>query len=417
MQKRKLKEKKTLSRANRNVVNQRRGYDGLRKVEEKYRMQFEFAVDAIFLADAKSGILIDCNPAAAQLVGRKKSELIGKHQRILHPSTGKNKKGFTDTYKKHFEGRGGQVIETQIITKTGEVKEVAIKSNVFKLGGRKVMQGIFRDITKRKKAEEELKRAYFRLSEARVELIQAEKANAIVQLAGGVAHEVKNPLAIIMQAVEYLKTNIRSRKKEIQDTINMIIDNIKRADNIIRSLSDFVRVTELNFRLQDIKPVIIRSLNLIKPRVKLENIKIVKRFNRNFPKVFIDDAKLEQVFVNLFLNAVQAMPNGGTIFIRGYTQKLEKLQNRVGRRESDYFQPGEKAVIIEIEDTGIGISKENLQKLYTPFFTTKGPREGAGLGLSVTRNIIDMHRGMIEVQSEEKKGTKFILTLKAQGGE
>ncbi|MDD5454517.1 MAG: ATP-binding protein [Candidatus Ratteibacteria bacterium] len=411
MSRRESKEKK-----NRSMMNQKRIYDELCKAEEKYRMQFEFAVDAIFLADVKSGILIDCNPAAAELVGRKRSELIGKHQRILHPPAAKKKKGITDTFSKHLKGKSGQVIETRVLTKTGQLKDVAIKANVFKLGGRKVIQGIFRDITERKKAEEELKKAYSRLAEARVELIQAEKANVIVQLAGGVAHEVKNPLAVIMQATEYLKRNIHSGKKDIQDTINTIVDNIKRADNIIRSLSDFVRVTELNLRLQDVKPIMTRSLELIKPRVKLENIKIVKKFIPKFPKVFVDDSKLEQVFVNLFLNAVQAMPNGGTIFVRGYTKKLDKLANRVGRRASDYFQFGEKAAIIEIEDTGIGISKENLQRLYTPFFTTKGPRGGAGLGLSVTRSIIEMHRGMIEVQSEENKGTKFVLTLKMQGG-
>lgn len=272
------------------------------------------------------------------------------------------------------------------------------------------------DITKYKNTEEELRKAYDKLSEARVELIQAEKANAVVQLAGGVAHEVKNPLAIIMQATEYLKENVLSPKKNIQDTLNMIMDSIKRADHIIRTLSDFVRITELKLKSQDIKSTIIHSLDLIKPRVKLENIKIVKEFKKNFPKVFIDSAKMEQVFINLFLNAVQAMPNGGTIFIRGYTKKLDKLAYRVGRRASDYFEFGEKAAIIEIEDTGTGISRENLHKLYTPFFTTKGPREGVGLGLSVTRNIIEMHTGMISVQSQENKGTKFIITLRIHGG-
>jgi signal transduction histidine kinase len=219
-----------------------------------------------------------------------------------------------------------------------------------------------------------------------------------------------------MQATEYLKENVHSPEKNIQDALNMIMDNIKRADHIIRTLSDFVRITELKLESQDIKLAIIRSLDLIKPRVKLENIKIVKEFKKNFPEVLLDSSKIEQVFANLFLNAVQAMPDGGTIFIRGYTKKLDKLENRVGRRASDYFKLGEKAAIIEIEDTGIGISRENLQKLYTPFFTTKGPKGGAGLGLSVTKNIIEMHTGMIKVQSQENKGTKFTITLKIHGG-
>ena len=112
------------------------------------------------------------------------------------------------------------------------------------------------------------------------------------------------------------------------------------------------------------------------------------------------------------LNAAQAMLNGGKIIIRSYDKKLEKITNGIGRREDDYFQVGEHAVIVEIEDTGSGISEENLKKIFDPFFTTKGPTGGSGLGLSVTRNIISMHKGLIDIKSQIGKGTTVIVTLK-----
>lgn len=128
----------------------------LKESEEKYHKQFEEALDAIFLADAKTGIIIDCNRAATKLVGRKKSELIGKHQRILHPPE-KIAGGFSRTYKQHLKEKEGQVLEDQIITKTGEIRDVAIKANIFELGDKKVVQGVFRDVTNKKKMEEQLR--------------------------------------------------------------------------------------------------------------------------------------------------------------------------------------------------------------------------------------------------------------------
>ena len=126
------------------------------EAEEKYRKQFEEALDAIFIADAKTGIIIDCNHAASEIVDRKKSELVGKHQRILHPPQ-ETEGGFSRTFKQHLKEKEGQVLETQIITKKGEIKDVAIKASVFQIKGTKVIQEIFRDVTEQKKVEERVR--------------------------------------------------------------------------------------------------------------------------------------------------------------------------------------------------------------------------------------------------------------------
>ena len=138
------------------ITERKKMMNALRESEEKYRRQFEEALDAIFVADAETGILVDCNPAACELVGRAKSEIVGMHQRILH-SPEKNRGEFSRTFKEHIGKKKGQILETQVITKSGEIKDVAIKANIFTLGNKTLVQGSFRDVTERKKAEELLK--------------------------------------------------------------------------------------------------------------------------------------------------------------------------------------------------------------------------------------------------------------------
>ncbi len=145
------------------ITKRKKMEKALRESEEKYRTQFEEAMDAIFIADAETGMIIDCNRAASELVGRKKSKLIGKNQRTLHLLE-EIEGQFSKTFKQHLKEKERQVLETRVITKKGEIKDVAIKANIFELKGKKLIQGIFRDITERKKMEKERKRFRERLS-------------------------------------------------------------------------------------------------------------------------------------------------------------------------------------------------------------------------------------------------------------
>jgi two-component system NtrC family sensor kinase len=269
---------------------------------------------------------------------------------------------------------------------------------------------LVKEIEERKMAEERLKEAYFKLKETQNQLIQAEKLNAVGQLASGVAHEVKNPLAIIIQAVDYLEGKTSAA---CQEALQMIKNNIKRADNIVRTLLDFSRKSDLlDVSLEDINSIIENTLVLIQHSAAPNNIEIIREFNRGISRVLVDKNKMEQVFVNIFLNAIQAMPAGGKIFIRTYEAEFKKPVENI----LNTFKPGEKTIVIEIEDTGEGISEENLEKVFDPFFTTWGLKGGAGLGLSVTNNIINMHKGLIEIKSRQGEGTKVIITLKVEGG-
>jgi PAS domain S-box-containing protein len=157
-------DKKTIERKLfKETIERRRAEERSYESEEKYRIQFEEALDAIFVADAETGMIIDCNRAASQLVGREKSKIIGQHQRILHPPE-EIEGGFSTTFKLHVKEKTGQVLETQVITKKGEKRDVAIKANLFELNSRKMIQAIFRDITEHKRAERKIRseRALYR---------------------------------------------------------------------------------------------------------------------------------------------------------------------------------------------------------------------------------------------------------------
>ncbi|MDP3732440.1 MAG: ATP-binding protein [Candidatus Omnitrophota bacterium] len=271
---------------------------------------------------------------------------------------------------------------------------------------------ISKDVTERMQKEEELQKAYRDLKEMQDVLVQSEKMNAIGQLASGVAHEVKNPLAIIKQGIDYLEGKLPSLQEHVSEAFQMIKSNIDRANNIINALVDFSRATSLQKTLEDINSILESSLILIQYRVRLEGIEVVKELGKDLPKILADKNKLEQVFINILLNAIEAMPQGGKLFIRSYLKQLNQPKNGVGRRGEDHFKVGEEAVVVEIEDTGVGISENNLKRTFDPFFTTKEPGKGTGLGLSVTKNIVLLHKGLIEIKSQVGKGTKVAVTLK-----
>ena len=251
------------------------------------------------------------------------------------------------------------------------------------------------------KAYNELEMNHFELKATQSQLIQAEKMEVVGRLASGVAHEVKNPLAIILQGTDYLSNNISTistDKEGISLALKYMKEAIKRADLVIKGLLDFSSISEMKMAPENLNSVVESSLLLIKNHIERNRTEVIKSLKKDLPIINLDKNKIEQAFINIFLNSIDAMPNGGQLRIKTYTQETE----------------GEGSVVIaEIEDTGTGIPPDILDKIGEPFFTTKREKGGTGLGLSIVKNIVDLQYGKIKIENkEDNSGVRVTVMFK-----
>ncbi|MDP3921164.1 MAG: ATP-binding protein [Candidatus Omnitrophota bacterium] len=264
---------------------------------------------------------------------------------------------------------------------------------------------------KLEKEVEEHKQTTEALRRSQSQLIQAEKMTAVGLLASGIAHEVKNPLGIVMQGVDCLGQEPPIEGDERREILEEIKNAILRADRIIRGLLRFARPARLERKSTDLKQVIEESLVLAEKQFLVKDIEVIKEFADPTPSVTIDENQMEQVLINLILNAFQAMQGGGKLYIRCRVDKLTAGQAAKDGMAEDRLREGDPVLICEIQDTGKGITADELSKIFDPFFTTKTVGVGVGLGLSVSRTIVEQHRGIIFADSEKGQGTLMTVIL------
>jgi len=229
------------------------------------------------------------------------------------------------------------------------------------------------------------------LHDTQDQLVHSEKLASLGQLAAGVAHELNNPLATILLYSETLSKELPD-DNPTQDDLETIVSETKRCKRIVSDLLNFARQNQVIAQPTDIHAIIQNLLDMAPRRVKTVPVEFVTDLDPNLPIIEGDPSQLRQVLLNLMTNAVESMPDGGTVTLR--TRKTP---------------PG--MITIDIEDTGMGIPPENLSKLFTPFFTTKPIGKGTGLGLAIVYGIIKMHRGQIHASSKVNEGTTFTITL------
>ena len=264
----------------------------------------------------------------------------------------------------------------------------------------------------RKKAEEELKTAYTHLKETQIQLIQAEKMNVVGGLASGIAHEVKNPLATIIYGVEYLGTKLGHHDDQINLTLESIKEAARTADDIIKGLLDFASLSLLKKTPENLNDVIARSLPLVRLQCDRNGIEVKKALEPQLPLIKIDKNRIEQVIVNVILNALQAMKDGGTLTIKTAAKEFSRQDNGWMDRRSKPFRSGDHVVILDIEDTGPGIKEAHLVKIFDPFFTTRRASGGVGLGLAIARTIMNNHGGHIRIMNCESGGARARLIFR-----
>ena len=187
---------------------------------------------------------------------------------------------------------------------------------------------------------------------------------------------------------------------------------VNKADHVVKGLLEFSRKPSFDIKANDLTESIDKALGLLGYSLRKYKIEVIKEYSSCIFEIKMNKEEMEQVFVNIFMNAIDAMPNGGRLTIKMYFKELNQVGDGVGRREIDNFKIGEKVVIIEVDDTGFGIPENMVAKLFEPFFTTKRDKGGTGLGLSIVRNIISQHRGSIKVVNNPNGGVKVVLMLK-----
>ncbi len=408
-----------------NITERKQMDEQTREIEELYRNMVELSPDSILTIDTK-GVITSCNTAATRLLGYSKDEMVGKHFSKLGAIRLKDLPKYLKLFSTVLRGEVTEPLELTFYRKDRTPILTDIRISLLKVGGKTILQSTGRDITGRKRLEqeiqdkneqleaqneelraaneelqaseeelratnEELEAANEELREAQEQLIRSEKLAAIGQLAGGVGHELRNPLGAIKNAAYYIKgkvskSELGQQEPRVMEFLDIVEDEINTSNKIINDLLGFSRVRKPSVSPTQIKKVIKDALSHMPIP---ENIELTEKLDSNLPQVEIDPDQIHQVFINLFMNSVQAMPEGGKL--------------KIDAREKGRF------LEVGVSDTGGGIPTEYVDKIFDPLFTTKA--KGIGLGLAVCKAIIDRHEGNIAVKSRAGKGTTFSVKL------
>ena len=428
---------RTLAHGLRYAIERKRAEEALQKSEAFYHSLVETLPQNIYRKDLLGRFTFG-NGRFCREIAKPQDQLVGKTDFDFFPAE-LAAKYRADDQRVIDSGKAFEVIEEHV-TPGGETLYVqVIKTPVYDLAGNLIgTQGIFWDVTEKFRAEEQLKRAYAELAQkeaellktmnllkasheeliqAQLQLIQAEKMESVGRLAAGVAHEVKNPLAILLMGLDYMaEPGVREENSD-HEVMRAMRDAVHRADAIIRGLVDFSANRHLDATPQDLNAMIRRSLLLVKHELVGAHVTADLDLDADLPQVRLDATKIQQVFVNLFMNALQAMPSGGTLLVRTYRKRLTAAQRDEGSRRAERFRAGDDVIIAEVDDTGTGIPPDKLSKVFDPFFTTKPTGRGTGLGLTVTRKIVELHDGSICVANRNEGGARVTLMFHAHGSE
>jgi PAS domain S-box-containing protein len=380
----------------RNVSKRIEAEKALRESEERYRSVVENSRDGIMVMNDALRIIY-ANEVLPQILGYSRKEIQGSFLKkyLAQDSFESVENFFINTFR-------GEIIPSglicTIIRKTGDERTVKIGANRFEDSRGKVkIVSQLSDITDELKTEKEKKNL-------EAQLMHAQKMEAIGTLAGGIAHDFNNILMGIQGYLSLMRLNPESENPD-QKYIQGIEENVMSAANLTEQLLGFARKGKYTPRTTYLNDVVEKSARMF-TRTKKE-ISVHKRFQEDIWNVEVDRGQIEQVLINLYLNAWHAMPEGGDLYIQTGNVSLS----------DDYCKPydarGGKYVKLSVTDSGIGMDKETMERIFEPFFTTKEVGQGTGLGLASAYGIIKNHNGIIRVYSEKDHGATFVIYLPA----
>jgi PAS domain S-box-containing protein len=348
------------------------------------------SVDAVIAADRTGKILV-FNEAAAETSGYDVNEALSSLDiRNFYPGDGA--RDVMRKLRSDEDGGKGKLksYKADILHKSGERIPIRLNAAIVYEGDREVATiGFFHDLRESIRMEKELEKT-------RIQLLQAEKMASLGKLAAGVAHQLNNPLGGIT-----LFTKLVLEEYDLEDgareDLQRILRDAERCRDTVKELLEFTRQTKHFMRPHDINKALERTLFLLENQTLFQNITIEKKLGEGLPMLVGDIQQLNHIFMNIILNAAQAMEGSGKLALKTYQA------------------PDSDKITIEISDTGPGISEEDLPHIFDPFFTTKEEGKGTGLGLSLAYNIVENHGGSITPRSEVGEGTTFIIELPISG--
>jgi len=373
--------------------------DSLYESEGRYRFLFEMANDGLALIT--DIYFVECNKRFCEIFGRSKEEIIGHTPGEFSPDMQDDKKSSHQesiNYIKNARDGKPQLFNWIHSKPDGTLFEVEVSLSSFKIYGEVYILAMVRDITEKKALEEALRKS-------EEQLLQSQKLESIGRLAGGVAHDLNNLLTPIIGYSDLLLTSELSEDNPIYEMIKNISDAAERAKLLTHQLLAFGRKQTLVMETLNLNDVL-RSFGNILQRTIRENIVIKTDYAADLKNTMGDVSQIEQVILNLIVNAQDAMPDGGQILIETKNTVLSEEYQLV-RKE---VIPGEY-VMMSISDSGIGISEKIQEHIFEPFFTTKPKGQGTGLGLSTVYGIVKQHNGNVWLYSEPGKGTAFKVYL------
>ena len=361
---------------------------------------------AVELCDLQGHILLISN-AFTDLAGKQPEGTLGKH--IAELFAPEFRPAIDEAMAEVAAGHKIKDVRAACLTSHGAPIPVSLSFSLPERAdrGAEFVVVSVRDSTKEQQLAEELNRtqsesesllaeldeAYQRLKKAQDDLVRRERLAMSSEMAARVAHEIRNPLAIIMMSIQYLHSKL-SPGHALREFTNVIVNKVKQLDEITAQLIDFGRPRKLKFEARDLHQNLNQVLCLANSKCSAQHIRVVKRFGRGTAQVACDHSLMDEVFSNLLMNAIQSMPRGGVLTV-----------------ETQYDQRNNQATI-HITDTGCGIPKNVQRQLPKPFFTTK--RGGTGLGLAISQRIIDHHQGSLTFTSATqgpKRGTTFTIKI------
>jgi len=369
------------------IMEQKLAEETLQASEEKYRLLIENATDAIFIAQDE--LLKFANPKAEEMTGYSAEELAKiPFVDVVHPE---DRDMVLERHLKRLKGEEiPSIYSFRMLNKSGEELSVELNAVIINWEGRPATLNFLRDITAQKGLEAKLQ--------------QAQKMESVGTLAGGIAHDFNNLLMAIQGRASIMLMSKDSSHPDF-DHLKGIEGHIKSAADLTRQLLGFARGGKYEVRPTDLKELIMKQ-NRMFGRTKKE-INIHGKYEENLWSVEIDRGQIEQVLLNLYVNAWQAMAGGGDLYLKTENVTLDK----------NYVKPFSiehgRYVKISVTDTGVGMDKATQKKIFDPFFTTKEMGRGTGLGLASSYGIIKNHGGFINVYSEKGHGTTFNIYLPA----